>query len=95
MFNPSELSTARHNSPGGQSLDDVEDDADFDMDPNMTDPHMREKIISMKHQEYRNVTLGAEDLLNNGQMVQVAISDPFDETKFYPTDKIILIKYKN
>jgi len=25
-------------------------------------------------------------------MVQVAVSDAFDETKFYPTDKIIIIK---
>jgi len=93
MFNPSQLSTAKHNSPGGQSIDDAEDEDDFDFDPNMSDPHMREKIIQMRHQEYRNVTLGAEDLLNNGQMVQVAISDPFNDTKFYPTDKIILVKY--
>lgn len=25
-------------------------------------------------------------------MVQVAICDPFDETKFHPTDKIVIIK---
>lgn len=28
-------------------------------------------------------------------MIQVAISDPFDPTRFYPTDKIIVMKHKD
>jgi nitrite reductase/ring-hydroxylating ferredoxin subunit len=28
-------------------------------------------------------------------MVQVAVCDPFDDTKFHPTDKIIVIKHRD
>jgi len=48
----------------------------------------------MKHQEYRTVTIGPEDLLKNGKMVQISISDAFDKKKFYPTDKIILCMHQ-
>lgn len=41
------------------------------------------------------VTIGDEGLVKEGQMIQVAISDPFDEDKFYPTDKIIVLKHKD
>lgn len=46
-------------------------------------------------QQYRVVTVGPEGLLKEGQMIQVAISDPFDENKFYPTDKIIVLMHKD
>ena len=36
------------------------------------------------------MTLGQEDMLKNGKMVQISISDAFNKDKFYPTDKIIL-----
>ena len=45
--------------------------------------------------EYRVVTIGDEEVIKEGQMVQVAISDPFDPSKFYPTDKIIVLKHKD
>lgn len=39
------------------------------------------------------VTIGSENILNNGQMVQVSICDAFNARKFHPTDKIILAKH--
>ena len=39
------------------------------------------------------MTLGPENLLIEGQMVQIAISDPFNKLVFYPTDNIILMKH--
>jgi nitrite reductase/ring-hydroxylating ferredoxin subunit len=46
----------------------------------------------MKHQEYRIIDVGPENLLKNGQMVQVSVCDPFDEDVYHPTDKILLCK---
>ena len=37
--------------------------------------------------------LGDRDFLKNGQMVEVKIADAFDETKFHPTDQILLLKH--
>ena len=39
------------------------------------------------------MTLGPENLLVEGQMVQIAISDPFNKLVFYPTDNILLMKH--
>jgi len=52
------------------------------------------KKVIMRHQEYRTVTLGPEDMLKNGKMVQISISDAFNKDKFYPTDKIILCMHQ-
>ena len=46
-------------------------------------------------QEYRTVTIGDDGIVKEGQMIQVSISDAFDPTKFYPTDKIIVLKHKD
>lgn len=40
------------------------------------------------------MTIGPVNIIKEGQMIQVAISDPFDKTKFYPTDKIIVLNHK-
>ena len=44
-------------------------------------------------QQYRVVTIGDESIVKEGQMIQVSISDPFNPDKFYPTDKIIVLKH--
>jgi nitrite reductase/ring-hydroxylating ferredoxin subunit len=49
----------------------------------------------MKHQEYRTIKVGPVDLLKNGQMIQVSVCDPFDDTKFHPTDKVIIAKHND
>ena len=49
----------------------------------------------MTPQAYRVVTIGDESIIKEGQMLQVAISDPFNPHKFYPTDKIIVCKHKD
>ena len=41
------------------------------------------------------MTIGDEDVIKEGQMVQVAISDAFNSRVFYPTDKIIVLKHKD
>lgn len=56
---------------------------------------MRKKNGMMKHQEYRTLKVGPVDLLKNGQMIQVSVSDPFDESKFHPTDKVLIAKHNN
>jgi len=56
------------------------------------DPYVRKRSMKVAHQEYRTVPLGPVDLLKNGQMIQIAISDPFNKNKFHPTDKIILAR---
>ena len=48
----------------------------------------------MTPKEYRVVTIGEEDIIKEGQMIQVAISDAFNAHKFFPTDKIIVLKHK-
>lgn len=55
------------------------------------DPYVKKNTL--KHQEYRIIKLGKEDFLKNGQMIQISVSDPFDEKVFHPTDKIILAKH--
>ncbi len=59
------------------------------------DPYVRKRAIQQNHQEYRTIIVGPEDLIKNGQMVQIAVSDPFDKEKFHPTDKIILCKHQD
>mmetsp|Transcript_4104 Transcript_4104/g.6942 ORF Transcript_4104/g.6942 Transcript_4104/m.6942 type:complete len:192 (+) Transcript_4104:695-1270(+) len=49
----------------------------------------------IKPQQYRMVTIGPEDLLQNGQMVQVSICDAFDPLVFHPTDKVLLAKHND
>lgn len=49
----------------------------------------------MKHQEYRNIEVGPHDLLKNGQMVMVSVCDPFNDQLYHPTDKIIILKYRD
>lgn len=57
------------------------------------DPYIKKRNTMMRHKEYRTITVASENLLKNGQMVQVSISDPFDEKLFHQTDKIILAKH--
>ena len=71
---------------------DAEDDED-DSIAQIIDPYVRKRAIKQNHQEYRTIIVGPEDLLKNGQMVQIAVSDPFNKEKFHPTDKIILCKH--
>ena len=49
----------------------------------------------MRHEEYRKIKVGPETLLKNGQMIQVSVSDPFDENLFHPTDKIVIAKHND
>jgi hypothetical protein len=39
--------------------------------------------------------IGPTDLLKNGQMVQIAVCDPFNPNKFHPTDKIVVAKHQD
>jgi nitrite reductase/ring-hydroxylating ferredoxin subunit len=57
------------------------------------DPYTRKKTALMSHQEYRTIKIGPTDLLKNGQMIQVSVCDPFDDSKFHPTDKVIIAKH--
>ena len=59
------------------------------------DPYIKKRNTMMRHKEYRTITVGAENLLKNGQMIQVSVSDPFNKDKFHPTDKIILCKLED
>ena len=59
------------------------------------DPYTREMEMKMKQQEYRTIKVGAPNILQNGQMVQVSVCDPFDDKKFHPTDKVIIAKLSN
>lgn len=56
------------------------------------DPYVKKRNTMMRHKEYRTITVGSENLLKNGQMINVSISDPFNEKVFHETDKIILCK---
>ena len=57
------------------------------------DPYTKKQATKMKHQEYRTIIVGKEDLLKNGQMVQISVSDPFNEKLFHPTDRVIVAKH--
>jgi hypothetical protein len=59
------------------------------------DPYTREMEMKMKQQEYRTIKVGPPNILQNGQMVQVSVCDPFDDKKFHPTDKVIIAKLGN
>ena len=59
------------------------------------DPYAKQKTRMMKHQEYRTIKVGPEDLLKNGQMIQVSVCDPFDDNKYHPTDKVIIAKHND
>ena len=48
----------------------------------------------MKEKQFRTITVGPEDMLKNGQMVQVSICDAFDENMYHPTDKVLLVKHQ-
>ena len=37
--------------------------------------------------------MGPSNLLKNGQMIQVSIADAFEEDKFHPTDKVLILKH--
>lgn len=76
---------------------DLEKEATVDEDEEqyIKDPYARSKAAMMRHQEYRTIKIGPTDLLKNGQMIQVSVCDPFDETKYHPTDKVIIAKSKD
>lgn len=59
------------------------------------DPYVKKKTSgNLTPQQFRQVTIGPEDMLKDGQMLQVAISDPFNKDIFHPTDKVIVLKHK-
>ena len=69
------------------------DEINEEQDRAALDPYLKKKDRFVKPQRFRTITVGPEDLLRDGQMVQVAISDAFDETQFHPADKILLVKH--
>lgn len=59
------------------------------------DPILKYKKHKVTPQKFRSIQCGPESMLINGQMVQAQISDPFNDKKFHPTDKIILLKHED
>ena len=59
------------------------------------DPFMKKQKRYVSHQEFRNIKVGPEDMLKNGQMVQVAVCDAFDDEKFHEADKVLLMKHQD
>mmetsp|Transcript_10255 Transcript_10255/g.7664 ORF Transcript_10255/g.7664 Transcript_10255/m.7664 type:complete len:87 (-) Transcript_10255:839-1099(-) len=57
------------------------------------DPFIKRRKLMVEQSEYRVIELGDQNMLRNGQMVQIAIADPEDPSNFHPTDKIILLKH--
>ena len=78
-----------------QEDEEFDSESDDTLNDLIKDPlSKKQKKLMVTPQEYRIVTLGDKELLKEGQMIQVAISDAFDKSKFYPTDKIIVMKHK-
>ena len=79
-----------------QEEDEFDERGDDTLDELIKDPLGKKKDqMMLTPQEYRVITIGHKSILKEGQMIQVAISDPFDKNKFYPTDKIIVMKHKD
>jgi len=57
------------------------------------DPYLAKKKRFIKPQQFRTISIGPEELLKNGQMIQVSVCDAFDDQTFHPTDKIMLTKH--
>jgi len=75
--------------------DDFNEQGDESLKDLIKDPFSKKRTNLLTPQQYRVITIGDENILKEGQMVQVSISDPFDPNKFYPTDKIIVLKHKD
>jgi nitrite reductase/ring-hydroxylating ferredoxin subunit len=56
---------------------------------------MAETEENVVFEHYREVILGERTLLKNQQKCQIQICDPFDDTVFHPTDKMVLFKYND
>lgn len=78
--------TEDKNQTKKQNVEGQEDFSDID-------PYKQDRTMKMKHQEFRVIKVCAENLLQNGQMVQVSVCDPFNDQKFHPTDKVIIAKH--
>lgn len=79
-------------------LEHEDDVSDFDKE-NESNPY-RDPFVAKRSEEeraskFRTVTVGPYNLLKEGQMVQIAISDKNNEEVFRATDKIILLKHKD
>ena len=53
----------------------------------------KDEQVDFAYLQYREVTIGDEDLLTEGKRCQINICDFNDETLFHPTEKIIIYKY--
>ena len=76
---------------GGQTTQEELEDMEDEEHQKAIDPYMEKKSRFVKPQQFRTIKVGPESLLKNGQMIQVSICDAFDDDKFHPTDKILLV----
>lgn len=80
---------------GGQTTQEELEEMEEEEEQKHVDPYMTMKKRYIKNQQFRTLTVGPEDMIQNGQMLQVSVCDPFDEDIFFPTDKVILCKHKD
>lgn len=78
---------------GGQTTKEELEDIKEEEEQLLLDPYLKKKERLLKPQQFRTIKVGPQNLIKNGQMIQVSICDAFNEEVFHPTDKVILIKH--
>lgn len=80
---------------GGQTSKQELEDIQAEEEQLMLDPYMKKKQRLLTPQQFRTVKVGNQNLLKNGQMIQVNIADAFDPELFHATDKVLLLKHED
>ena len=80
---------------GGKTTQDELREMEDEEESRLVDPYLKKKKRTLLDQKFRTIHIGPHDLLKNGQMIEVSISDAHDEEKFHPTDKVILCKHED
>ena len=80
---------------GGKTTEQELDEIEKEEEQAMIDPYLKKQKRFVQPQKFRTIKVGKRDMLRNGQMLQVAVCDAFNEEVFHPTDKIILLKHQD